>query len=84
MMDLKGTQEDWVGDSEMECGTKNFEKQYRIFEFFLPIVLVKLIFWALSYFGGLKDNVKQTPQVNNNNNDNNNNDNGNNNDSDRS
>ena len=33
-MDLKGTQEDWVGDSEMECGTKNLEKQYRIFEFF--------------------------------------------------
>ena len=33
-MDLKGTQEDWVGDSEMEYGTKNLEKQYRIFEFF--------------------------------------------------
>ena len=69
---------------------KKPEKQYRIFQPFLPKVPVTLNFWALSYFGGLKDNVKQTTQVkninntttttttnnnNNNNNINNNNDN---------
>ena len=62
-----------VEDSGMECGTKKFGKQYRIFEFFLPIVSVKLNLWALSYFGYLKYNKKQTTQVNNNNNNNNNN-----------
>ena len=44
MMDLKGTQEGWAWNSGMECGTKKFEKQYRIFEPFLPIVPVKLNF----------------------------------------
>ena len=55
---------------------KKPEKQYRIFEPFLPKVPVKLNFWALSYFGGLKNNVKQITQVKkiDNNNNNNNND----------
>ena len=60
----------------MECGTKKTEKQYRIFKTFSPIVPVKLKFWALTYFRGLKDNLKQANQVNviiNNNNNNNNN-----------
>ena len=60
----------------MECGTKRIDKQYRIFEPFLPIVSIKLNFWALSCSEGWKDNVKQTPQLNiiifNNNNNNNN------------
>ena len=72
MMDLKGTQEGWAWNSGMECGTKKFEKQYRIFEPFLPIVPVKLNFWALSCFGDLKDDINQTTQVNNNGNNNSN------------
>ena len=62
----------------MECGTKKTEKQYMIFKTFSPIVPVKLKFWALSYFRGLK----QANQVNviNNNNNNSNNNNSNNND----
>ena len=38
---------------------KKPEKQYRIFQPFLPKVPVTLNFWALSYFGGLKDNVNK-------------------------
>ena len=72
------------GDSEglgLEIQEWNVEqkKWYRIFEPFLPIVPVKLNFWALSYFEGLKYNGKQTTQGNkhgnntyNNNNTNNN------------
>ena len=65
----------------MKCVTKKTEKQYRIFKTFSAIVSVKLKFWALSYFGGLKDNLKQANQVNviNNNNNNNNKNNNNNN-----
>ena len=51
---------------------KKTEKQYRIFEPFLPIVRVKLNFWALSCFGDLKDDINQTTQVNNNGNNNSN------------
>ena len=49
---------------EWNVAHKKFEKQYRIFETFLAIVPVKLNFWELSYFAGLKDNIKQTTQLN--------------------
>ena len=85
---LGGLRRVGVGDSEMECERKEIEKQYRVFETFLPIVPVKLNFWALSYFESLKDNVKQATQLNiiifdNNNNDSNNNNNDNNNNLER-
>ena len=70
MMDLKGTQEGWGWRFRNGIGTKKFEKQYRIFEPFLPIVQVKLDFWALSCFGDLKDDINQTTQDNNNGNNN--------------
>ena len=70
MMDLKETQEGWGWRFRNGIGTKKFEKQYRIFEPFLPIVQLKLDFWALSCFGDLKDDINQTTQDNNNGNNN--------------
>ena len=47
---------------------KEYEKQHKIFEPYLPIVPVKVEFLSTDFFGGSKDNIKQTIQVNNNNN----------------
>ena len=47
---------------------KKSAKQYRIFEPRLSIMLVNVGFWSTEFFGGLKDEIKQTTQVNDNNN----------------
>ena len=72
-MDLKGTQEDCGWRFRNGMWHKNIWKATQDFWTFLPIRPVKLNFWALSYLGDLKDNIKETKHVNNNNNNNNNN-----------
>ena len=57
-----------------ERNNKTGEDVNRVWKIIYPIVLIKMQFWALSYFGGLTDLMKQTTQVNinyNNTNDNN-------------
>ena len=42
---------------------KNYEKQYKIFEPYLPIVPVKVEFLSTDFFGGLKDNINKQPRL---------------------
>ena len=67
-MDQKETQEGLGWRLVMKGSTKTSENQNRFFNLIYPQYQLKLNFWALSDFGGCKDHIKQTTQVNNNNN----------------